>query len=159
MAIGFDALEDLLAVMQYGGGGVEGQRSVGAYFVAVPAGIGCPAHMRHVVTEVATEAGVAEDILTNGGCRGHGAWQYLKSSVGHGKKISAMPGFRRFFRVSLHFRFDALLPRGRASTGSAVLPGGHWRLSACRSARRYRQCPGAPRGTCRRNARENRLRL
>src|SRR5690625_2555748 len=61
--------------------------------------------------------------------------------------------------VSFRFRSGALLLRGQADIGSTDPPDGHWHLSACRSARRYRRCPGAPRGICRRNARENRLRL
>ena len=69
MTIGLDAFEDFLGVVQYRGGGVEAQRAIGADFMAVPAAIGGPADVCHVVAEVTAEAGIGQDGVANGSIR------------------------------------------------------------------------------------------
>ena len=79
MAVGLDALEDLLTVVQHRSGGVEGERAIGAHLVAVPIGIDGPAHVGHVVGEVFTKPWVLQDIVTD--CIGHRlvGWQDFKT--------------------------------------------------------------------------------
>ena len=65
MAVRLDSLKNFLAVVQHGSGGVQGERAVGAYLVAVPIGIDGPAHVGHMVGEVFTKSWVLQDVVTN----------------------------------------------------------------------------------------------
>ncbi len=92
MPVGLDALEDLLGVVQHGGGGVQGQGAVGTHLAAVPAGVQGPAHMGHVVGEVLAETGVGEDLLADGVGRGGGVGKQFEALCGHGKGSPLRPG-------------------------------------------------------------------
>ncbi len=89
MPVGLDALEDLLAVVQHGCGGVEGDRAVGLDARTVPAAADRPADVDHVVGEARAEAGIDEDRLTLGGAlrgevSGDGELEGGESGVGLG---------------------------------------------------------------------------
>ena len=84
-----DALEDLLAVVQHGCGGVEGDRAVRLDARAMPAAADRPADVDHVVGEVRAEAGVDEDRLAlrgalRGEVSGDGELERCESGVGVG---------------------------------------------------------------------------
>ncbi|MPN59279.1 hypothetical protein SDC9_207000 [bioreactor metagenome] len=79
--IGLHALENLLAVMQYGGGRVNGKRAVRQNFALVPNAVRCT-HDEHVVGEYAPEAklGFILGLRFGGGgqCNFHDALQSVK---------------------------------------------------------------------------------
>ena len=70
MAVGLEALEDLLAVVQHSGGRVERDWTVGLNARTVPPTAGRPADVDHVVGEVLAEARVGEDRVAIGLGRG-----------------------------------------------------------------------------------------
>ncbi len=65
MAVRLDALENFLAVVQHGSGGIKGQRAVGAHLVAVPIGIDGPAHVGHMVSEMFTETWILQNVVAD----------------------------------------------------------------------------------------------
>ena len=61
VAVGLEALEDRLAVMQHRRGGVHGQRAVRLDARGMPATVGVPVDADHVVGEVLAESGLGQD--------------------------------------------------------------------------------------------------
>ena len=63
MAVGLDALEDCLAVVEDSGGRIHAERRVGAHLRVVPTLVLGPVNRHHVVGEVLTKAGVRQNLL------------------------------------------------------------------------------------------------
>ncbi len=88
MAVGLDALEDLLAVVQHRGGRIQRQRAVGADLGIVPALLAVPFDGDHVVGEGVAEARRGENLRALvGAARGGGRDQAeLRRRLGSGHR-------------------------------------------------------------------------